>query len=232
MIIEFQAARGGWERWHDQAATEAEQRDYGRRWRWTALWEMVWDAWVDEELVAGTLTEFVDSLRRFWTPLQPRLSDNVRYDLALEIQWLRVLASGPKALTTWPHVVADTWSRLEAASPLLDGEPQTSATGMASRTAQLASSSPQPPPGRTMVRTGDAALDALLLRWRDALRAQGLSSSHSNSMRRAVIAVLAEHGNSVMNALDGTSDGWDVPTRHALKLFRAWYSADKTEAMV
>ena len=111
-IVEFQDARISWDRWHDHAASESEQRAFGRRWRWTALWEMIWDDWIEHKLVSGTLSEFVEALQRFWTPLRPRLADATSYDPAIEIVWQLVLADGPATLILWPQVVNGTWAAM------------------------------------------------------------------------------------------------------------------------
>ncbi|PSR27145.1 MAG: hypothetical protein C7B46_19585, partial [Sulfobacillus benefaciens] len=126
LLVEFQAAQQGWIRWHTTSlsvpSVEA-QRNYGRRWRWTALWERIWRQWITENQVLGTLDQFVEKTIVFWQPLYPLLDADVLYDLTIEIEWERWLLEN-RALKGWPQFVQETWDQMLVTSQeVLDQNP-------------------------------------------------------------------------------------------------------------
>jgi hypothetical protein len=261
VLAEFRSARASWDRWHSHVATEAEQRNYGRRWRWTALWECIWDEWVLHHRVQGTLREFIDGTERFWHPLMERLQEAVSYDPMIEVIWRDALESGPRRWNDWPRIVQDSWHQMCEREISKSASPGESIPALVHPSASVihdlvihpsessSEVSPKPVPkpsregsskspskqklprsGHTAISCGDSVTDALLDRWRDAVEATGLSRSHANNMRRAIVRLLENHSEvGLMEALRLPAP--DRPTAHAVELFQAWYSDHYTEGM-
>ncbi|MCL6562721.1 MAG: hypothetical protein K6U87_06910 [Firmicutes bacterium] len=211
-LPEFRAARGGWARWRaGEPLTVAEARRYGRRWRWWALWERVWDRWVAQGQGAS-LTRFAEAAQAFWRGLEAVLDDPAPYDPAIELEWERILARGPAALAGWPDAVARTWAAMAAQAPEPDVAPaavrevdaprpargEAPAGGSRAGAAPAAGGAPpqgprpavptpaevRPEPAVIPLRAGAHPYPPRLTAWRDALRAQGMSHSHSDKHRQ------------------------------------------------
>ncbi len=231
MIVEFRAARTSWDRWHDHAASPCEQRVFGRRWRWTVLWEMIWDDWIEHHRVSGTLTEFIEDIQRFWIPLRSRLEDATPYDPAIEILWQEALAKGPVALAQWPQMVRETWTAM--ASKTDDEAPKIPPTvSVDEPIAEVDVIPTQRSRHRVASRVGNPLLDDLLQDWRDDLLSQGISRSHANNMRLVLVRTIQGHQNDplsrVLEVIDQTGDR---TTRHAGQLWRQWLE-QKSEVLV
>lgn len=236
MLPEFLAARLSWSRWHDTPATENDQRASGRRWRWTLLWERVWDQWIEGELVIGSLDEFAGGSKLFWKPLRPLLNDPAPYDLAVESEWLDALASGPSTLTVWPQTVTRTWAQMQAVISVPTPEPaakvKASPKQKLVRAKTSKTSTPAPSavnqsetgiaPGHPATTTGDATADARLAQWRQTLRAEGLSKSYSGNLRRYVI-LAANTAGVLPEELSPNDARWDATTRMAIERYQQWH---------
>ncbi|WP_158246089.1 hypothetical protein [Sulfobacillus sp. hq2] len=207
MLPEFNAARLSWRRWHDHPASLEEQRTFGRRWRWTALWESIWDQWLTRDVVIGSLDEFVVSARRFWHPLASLMRDPVPYDPTIEGIWQDVLGEGPQTLVTWAETAHVTWQAMNATpGPMAEVSlpPTKQSRGKRSPTS-----------------TGDATADALLAQWLVAMREHGVSKSYSGNLRRYV--VLASNAAGVLpEALDAQDRRWNKETQTAILRYQSW----------
>lgn len=242
MLPEFAAARLSWSRWHEAPAAEADQRATGRRWRWTLLWERVWDEWLEKQAVVGSLDEFAQGSKLFWKPLRPLLNDPAPYDLTIESEWLDALAAGPAALSAWPAVVTRTWAQMQAviAVPTLEPAAKVKASPKQKPVRGKTSSTPKPvpttvqkpargiPARRSATTTGDAVADARLAQWRQTLRDEGLSKSYSGNLRRYVI-LAANAAGIAPEKLAPTDDQWDSTTRMAIERYHQWLGATSTQ---
>lgn len=240
MLPEFLAARLSWSRWHENPATETDQRATGRRWRWTLLWERVWDEWLENQAVIGSLDEFAQGSKLFWKPLHPLLNDPAAYDLTIEPEWLDALAAGPSTLSVWPQTVTRTWARMQAviAVPTLEPAAKSKASPKQKFVQSKAPNVPGPSapnqsgagvsPGRRVTATGNAAADAQLAQWRQTLRANGMSKSYSGNLRRYV--VLAANAAGVLpERLNSADQRWNSETRAAIERYQQWHRVTQKE---
>ena len=252
MIMEFRAARASWNLWHDHPATETEQRLYGRRWRWTRLWETIWDRWVDQQYVRS-LTEFIKMTEQFWHPLLAHLEDAGPYDPAVEIMWEEALAAGPEQLAIWPQLVQDSWAAmirpLPVGGPTIPAEietpPRTSAEAqteaapgdeapkdipvvVSHRHRQSVSQGIDQPghPQRVgrgqFVVTGHPEIDAILMDWYVYLLDQGFSDSRARTLRRLVAKAINATG---LALADLHGHPWDRETGLAINRMQRWLEA-------
>ena len=221
MIIEFRAARAGWERWQDHPATAEEQRQYGRRWRWTRLWEMIWDRWVDRGQV-HSLTEFIKLTERFWHPLLACLDDPCEYDPAIEIVWEDALTDGPQQLVDWPRVVHESWT-----APVMSTCPATTQSPAPEKDSAEAPRTAKSR-GPKLIETGLAETDAILMDWCHSLQDQGLSVSRAQTLRRRVAQAIIETG-LPLKALPDRQ--WDRDTTLAISRMHQWLQTHQHQSV-
>ncbi|AEJ40867.1 hypothetical protein TPY_2707 [Sulfobacillus acidophilus TPY] len=213
-LPEFRAAWLAYRRWHREAVPSVDvQRRYGRRWRWWALWERIWNAWVATDQVIGTLDEFLRWHHRFWQPLACYLDDPHLYDVAIELEWEEILATGPASLTTWGDVVSDTWHRMTESPPPLVGT--TAATDSTSNPPPASSTDHSEP-----MQVSPASYPRILTQWRDALRQQGLSRSQSDKYRYALWQAMQLAGIDTPADLPEDVPAWSAFMRRAVQLWR------------
>ena len=240
LLVEFQAAQQGWIRWHTTAPSLDVQRNYGRRWRWTALWERIWHQWITENQVLGTLDQFVEKTIVFWQPLYPLLDADVLYDLTIEIEWERWLLAN-STLKDWPQFVAASWeqmtvlvseppnSSLQEVVPSVLPEPSEDHTVQDNEPDQASpnttvhespkSSTNQQPRLRIVANTPED--DALLFAWQQAMQQAGVSKSYSRQ-RRCEVARALQAAGCTLRDLIADDPQWSIVTRHAIKDFQQW----------
>ncbi|CAB1129513.1 conserved protein of unknown function [Candidatus Hydrogenisulfobacillus filiaventi] len=225
VLPEFRAARAAWRKWRGDGDPSPEtQREYGRQWRWYALWERVWDHWEDAGLAWG-LAEFVTGLRRFWAPLRGLARDPVPYDPSIELEWEAALA-GPNDLERWDAIVGETWSRMAAVSTAKE-EPTVSKGSEApvEEMVELVVEAEEPAASRPR-SIGKPLMDydPLLNEWRDDLLANGVSRSHADNLRRYVGRASARLGLPV-TLITPDLPGVTVDERRAAKAWVAWLAS-------
>lgn len=253
MIMEFRAARASWNLWHDHPATETEQRLYGRRWRWTRLWETIWDRWVDQQYVRS-LTEFIKMTEQFWHPLLAHLEDVGPYDPAVEIVWEEALTAGPEQLAIWPQLVRDSWAAMilpqPVVAPTIPAEIETPSISSVDAQAEAPKDEPAEAPnqhrlsdsqgidqpghpyrarGTQPVVTGHPETDAILMDWYEYLRDQGFSISRARTLRRLVAKAINATG---LPLADLPGHPWDRETDLAVVRMHQWLEAVRHEQPV
>lgn len=252
---EFRAAREAWARWHAQPPTPVEARIYGRSWRWLALWDRIWDVWVERGQAAG-LAEYVEGLIAFWRPLRPLLDDPAGYDPAIELEWAAGLeAAGPDGLSDWPERVRATWAAMgartagtadaqgigpaaamdgaadAAAQPAVPTAPaaeKTAGAAAAVAAAGVAVREPAQVPAAEARREGcriRLAYGPRLDAWHAALRAEGVSASHAGNLRRYVGQAAARQGVPPEQA-DPDAAGVTAAERTAIRRWRIWLAQE------
>lgn len=240
LLIEFQAAQKGWIRWHTKSPSSEAQRNYGRRWRWTALWERIWRQWITENQVLGTLDQFVEKTIVFWQPLYPLLDADVLYDSTIEIEWERWLLEN-SALKGWPQFVQETWDQMLVTSQeVLDQNPpeavfepsRTISEGNTSLVISVDQHAPVIPMAdqpvavtnqcaQRHVAASDPQDDALLFEWQQAMQQAGVSKSYSRQRRREVASAMIAAG-CTLQELNADDLRWQTSIRHAIGQFQQW----------